>query len=182
MFTILVVESDCNLLKLYQQELGEEGYRVIGCASASEAQMNLSHLGKIHLVLLEMHSSIQHGARLLRDLVAKNLNLRVIHNAGDVPITANAMTAYADERLSKSGDLAPLVVVIRRLLRLGACNVQTAWHDAVGLPTFPILQPVGMRLPLTYDVLGSQEDLRRRRKRHKRRKKAGKDPKKFLLL
>lgn len=181
MLTILVVERDCNLLRLYKQELIEEGYHVIGCASAYEAQMNLDHLGRIHLVLLEMHACIQNGARLLKDLMAKNLNMKVVHNAGSVPIDANAMTAYADERLAKSGDLAPLFVLIRKLLHLGIGNVQTAWHDAVGLPTFPILQPVGVNWPLAGDFPDSPENRRRRRKRHKRKKKSGKDSRKFLL-
>lgn len=181
MFTILVVESDCNLLKLYQQELGEEGYRVVGCANASEAQLKLKHLRRIHLVLLEMHASIQNGARLLKDLVARNLNMKIIHNAGNVPITANAMTAYADEHLAKSGDLVPLFALIRRLLHLGTCSVQTAWHDAVGLPTLPIVQPLGVKWPLADDFQGGRKNRRRKRKRHKRKNKTGTDSRKFLL-
>lgn len=118
MSTILVIESDRHLLALYKQELADEGYKVIECATVSDALSRAKYIRELHLVLLELHAFSEDGIfLLLKSLLEINGNLGIINNQGSIRLAENSIACYADETLMKSGDLAPLMSLIRNILR-----------------------------------------------------------------
>lgn len=118
MSTILVIESDRHLLAHYKKELEGEGYKVIECATVSDAQSRARYIRELHLVLLELQA-FSEGVNflLLKIFVEINGDLGIINNQGFIRLAENSIACDADETLIKSGDLAPLMNLIRNILR-----------------------------------------------------------------
>ncbi len=113
--SVLVVDDEQHILKLYEKELSEEGYKVSTATSGEEA-LRMAELESPDLVILDIKLKDQNGLEILG-------GLRKI--AGDRPIILNsAYSTYksdfqswlADAYLVKSPNLDNLKRKIRELL------------------------------------------------------------------
>ena len=111
---ILVVDDDEHILRLYKDELTEEGYEVILAANGQEA-LELFHKEDPDLVTLDIRLPDVDGIQLLRQMKEKKPRLPIIMSTAydyrdDFSIWASE--AY----IVKSSDLNELKATIKRLL------------------------------------------------------------------
>lgn len=112
---ILVVDDDEHILRLYKDELTEEGYEVVLAANGQEA-LELFHKEDPDLVTLDIRLPDVDGIQLLRQMKEKKPRLPIIMSTAydyrdDFSIWASE--AY----IVKSSDLNELKATIKRLLR-----------------------------------------------------------------
>ncbi|MDH5768914.1 MAG: response regulator [Nitrospirota bacterium] len=112
---ILVVDDDEHILRLYKDELSEEGYEVVLAANGKEA-IELFHKEDPDLVTLDIRLPDIDGIQLLRQMKEKKPRLPIIMSTAydyrdDFSIWASE--AY----IVKSSDLNELKATIKMLLR-----------------------------------------------------------------
>lgn len=111
---ILVVDDDEHILRLYKDELSEEGYEVVLAANGKEA-LELFHQEDPDLVTLDIRLPDIDGIQLLRQMKEKKPRLPIIMSTAydyrdDFSIWASE--AY----IVKSSDLNELKATIKMLL------------------------------------------------------------------
>ncbi|MBM4141086.1 MAG: response regulator [Nitrospira sp.] len=111
---ILVVDDDEHILRLYKDELSEEGYEVVLAVNGQEA-LELFHKEDPDLVTLDIRLPDIDGIQLLRQMKEKKPRLPIIMSTAydyrdDFSIWASE--AY----IVKSSDLNELKATIKRLL------------------------------------------------------------------
>ncbi len=116
MKTILLVEDEANLRLLYEQELGEEGYKVISVGSGEEA-LDLFEQVPVDLAVLDIKLDKMNGIELLRRLKGRSRDLKVVLNTAYSTYKADFGSWSADAFLVKSADLSELKATIQSLLQ-----------------------------------------------------------------
>lgn len=113
--TILVVEDDTNQRALYQEELIDEGYRVLTAGDGKEA---LSHVRaqKPDLVILDINMPVMDGLDTLSQLLEHDGQIPVIINTAYASYQDSFTTWSADAYIVKSSDLTELKTTVKRLL------------------------------------------------------------------
>lgn len=115
MSTILVVDDEVNLCKLYEKELGDAGYKVVVARDGKEA-VDLVGQSGIDLVVLDVRMPGQDGIETLRQLVQQRPDLPVILNTAYSAYKMDFNTWLADAYVIKSADLGELKGKIQELL------------------------------------------------------------------
>lgn len=115
MKTILIVDDEKNLSRLYEKELTKEGYNVILAGSGGEALDKLE-TSSPDLVVLDIRMPGMDGIEVLGKILGKNNRLPVIINTAYSSYQNNYMSWAADAYLIKSSDLTELKAKIRDLL------------------------------------------------------------------
>ena len=125
MKTILVVEDDPNLRRLYQTELQAEGYRTVIAENGREA---------LERVAQEIPDVVVMDIRM-PEMDGLNAMVEILQTRRKVPIILNtAYSCYMDDFLAwaadgyvlKSSDLEPLKAKIREALQAGAATSPAA--------------------------------------------------------
>jgi DNA-binding response OmpR family regulator len=111
---ILIVDDDQSILRLYQEELSEEGYEVVTAASGQEG-LKMFELSDPDLVTLDIHLPDIDGIKLLRQMKEKKPRMPVIMStAYDY---RDDFSVWASEAyIVKSSDLTELKATIRKLI------------------------------------------------------------------
>ncbi len=123
MNTVLIVEDDRNLLRLYQAELETEGYRVVTAKNGNEAAERVARETP-DLIVMDIRMPGRDGL----DTMAE-----ILHDYGKIPVILNTsyssylddfMTWAAEAYIIKSADLEPLKNKIREILaaRVSPCD------------------------------------------------------------
>ena len=117
MKTILVVDDDKNLRRLYRAELEAEGYRVL---LASDGAQALTVVREEHpdIVIMDIRMPGMDGLEAMVRLLAERGNLPVILNSAYSHYQDNFLAWAAEGYLIKSSNLDPLKQKIRELLQL----------------------------------------------------------------
>jgi DNA-binding response OmpR family regulator len=115
MSTILVVDDEVNLCKLYEKELEDAGYRVMVANDGARAVELVRHNG-IDLVVLDIRMDGQDGIETLRQLMRQRRDLPVILHTGYSAYKLDYSTWLADAYVIKSADLGELKGKIKELL------------------------------------------------------------------
>jgi CheY-like chemotaxis protein len=115
MSTILVVDDEVNLCKLYEKELQGAGYRVVVATSGKKALELVAQDG-IDLVVLDIRMSGQDGIETLRQLVGQRRDLPVILHTAYAEYKLDFNTWMANAYVMKSSDLTELKDKIQELL------------------------------------------------------------------
>jgi len=112
---ILCVDDDLSLLRLYQEELTEEGYKVILARDGKEAMVKFE---KEHpdLVIMDIRMPVMDGIETLTAMLGKNRQIPVILNTAYPQYRENFMTWGAEAYIIKSSDLTELKQTIRKVL------------------------------------------------------------------
>lgn len=117
MESVLVVEDRQALRQVYTEYLKNQGYRVVGCGSAEEAQSVLDQQ-EISAILLDYMLPRLDGLSFLRQLKKKEVDAQVILMTafGEIKLAVQAMRVGAFDFLEKPIDLEHLGLVIKRAL------------------------------------------------------------------
>jgi DNA-binding response OmpR family regulator len=115
MKTILVVDDDMNLRRLYKAELEAEGYRILLARDGCQAT-EIAHRQAPDAVVMDIRMPHMDGLEAMA---------RVLHEHGSIPIILNTayscyqdnfLTWAAEEYIIKSSDLSELKAKIRAVL------------------------------------------------------------------
>jgi DNA-binding response OmpR family regulator len=116
---ILIVEPHKGGLAVMARRLGEAGYRVIACASATDAVAEL-HRVRPDLLLAELRMAPMSGIELTRlvrdDSVLADLPVMLINGRSDSDGACEGLAAGADDIVTKPFDGDVLIAKIRRAI------------------------------------------------------------------
>ncbi|MBU1206275.1 MAG: response regulator, partial [Proteobacteria bacterium] len=112
---ILCIDDDQSLILLYQEELSEEGYKVVVAKDGKEALAKFEK-EKPHLIVMDIRMPIMNGIEALTAMLGKNRQVPVILNTAYHQYRENFMTWGAEAYLIKSSDLTELKKKIREIL------------------------------------------------------------------
>ena len=104
MTKILCVDDDLNLLRLYRDELAEEGYKVILAKNGKEAVKKFGEQ-KPDLVIMDIRMPQMDGIEALNAILGKDRRVPVILNTAYAQYKENFMTWGAEAYIIKSSDL-----------------------------------------------------------------------------
>lgn len=116
MKTLLVVDDEKNICRLYQQELCDEGYRVLVAENGEDA-IDLLKKENIDLAILDIKMDGMNGIDTLKQLLALKKELKVILNSAYSIYKSDFATWSADAYLIKSSDLTELKKKIAEILQ-----------------------------------------------------------------
>jgi CheY-like chemotaxis protein len=112
---VLCVDDDPNLLKLYQLELSEEGYKVILAKNGKEALTKFAQ-EKPQVVVMDIRMPVMDGIETMATMLGKDRQVAVILNTAYPQYQENFMTWGAEAYVIKSSDLKELKGTIRKVL------------------------------------------------------------------
>jgi two-component system, response regulator, stage 0 sporulation protein F len=112
---ILLVEDEEGLRLLYQQELEEEGYRVIVASNGKEAIQRLEQ-EKPDLIILDIVMPVMDGIEALGRIVGRERKIPIILNTSYPDYRQDFLSWAADAYVTKSDDLTELKGKVRDLL------------------------------------------------------------------
>jgi DNA-binding response OmpR family regulator len=112
---VLCVDDDLSLLRLYQEELTEEGYRVIVAKDGKEALKKFERESP-NVVVMDIRMPVMDGIETLTALLGKDRQIPVILNTAYPQYQENFMTWGAEAYVIKSSDLTELKKKIREVL------------------------------------------------------------------
>jgi len=115
MIKILCVDDDLALLRLYRDELAEEGYEAILAKNGKEAVKKFGEQ-KPDLVIMDIRMPQMDGIETLNAILGKDRRIPVILNTAYAQYKENFMTWGADAYVIKSSDLNELKEKIREVL------------------------------------------------------------------
>ncbi len=115
MKTILVVEDDPNQGLLYEQELNDEGYRVLRAKNGREA-LNMVKEHRLDCVVLDINMPVMDGLDALGRILELQPKLPVIINTAFPAYQESFMSWTADAYVVKSSDLTGLKTHIKEAL------------------------------------------------------------------
>jgi DNA-binding response OmpR family regulator len=112
---VLCVDDDLSLLRLYQDELSEEGYKVILAKDGKEALAKFEK-EKPQVVVMDIRMPVMDGIEALTAMMGKDRQVPVILNTAYPQYRDNFMTWGAEAYVIKSSDLTELKQKIREVL------------------------------------------------------------------
>ncbi len=112
---VLCVDDDLSLLRLYQDELSEEGYKVILAKDGKEA-LGKFEKEKPQVVVMDIRMPVMDGIEALTAIMGKDRQIPVILNTAYPQYRENFMTWGAEAYVIKSSDLTELKQKIREIL------------------------------------------------------------------
>ncbi len=114
---LLIVDNNINILRLYKEELEEEGYDVIVASSGKEAMEKFERENPV-LVTLEFLIPDIDGLTLLGHMKEKRPNIPVLM-ASAFDYTDEFANVISDAFIVKSSDLRELKENIKKFARAG---------------------------------------------------------------
>lgn len=112
---VLCVDDDLSLLRLYQDELSEEGYKVILAKDGKEALAKFEK-EKPQVVVMDIRMPVMDGIEALTAMMGEDRQVPVILNTAYPQYRDNFMTWGAEAYVIKSSDLTELKQKIREVL------------------------------------------------------------------
>jgi DNA-binding response OmpR family regulator len=112
---VLCVDDDLSLLRLYQDELTEEGYKVILAKDGKEALAKFEK-EKPQVVVMDIRMPVMDGIETLTVMMGKDRQVPVILNTAYPQYRDNFMTWGAEAYVIKSSDLTELKQKIREVI------------------------------------------------------------------
>ncbi len=112
---VLCIDDDLSLLRLYQEELAEEGYKVVLARDGKEGLAKFEK-EKPHVVVMDIRMPVMDGIETLTAMLGKDRQVPVILNTAYPQYKENFMTWGAEAYVVKSSDLTELKQKIRDIL------------------------------------------------------------------
>ena len=115
METLLIVDDEAHQRMLYQEELSDEGYKIMLARNGKEA---LEHVLEVtpDLIVLDIRMPVMDGLEALGKIIGRERNIPVIIHSAYSSYKDDFMSWAADDFVVKSSDLAELKRKIRELL------------------------------------------------------------------
>jgi CheY-like chemotaxis protein len=118
MNTILIVDDDPNLRRLYQVELEMEGYRVLLAQNGNEATEWVAKATP-DLIVMDIRMPEKDGLDAMAQILLEYGRIPIILNTAYSSYQEDFFTWAADAYIIKSADLKPLKHKIREILNSG---------------------------------------------------------------
>ena len=115
MKTLLVVDDDLSLQKLYSEEFETEGYRVMLAGSGEEA-LDLLEDSRPDLVIMDIRMEGMDGLAAMREILKRDPHIPVILNSAYSNFKNEFSSWSAEAYVVKSGDLTELKDEVRKAL------------------------------------------------------------------
>jgi DNA-binding response OmpR family regulator len=112
---VLCIDDDLSLLRLYQEELAEEGYKVVLAKDGKEGLAKFEK-EKPQVVVMDIRMPVMDGIETLTAMLGKDRQVPVILNTAYPQYKENFMTWGAEAYVVKSSDLTELKQKIRDIL------------------------------------------------------------------
>jgi len=112
---VLCVDDDLSLLRLYHDELTDEGYKVILARDGKEGLMKFEKESP-DVVVLDIRMPGMDGIETLSLMLGKDRHIPIILNTAYTEYQKNFMTWGAEAYVIKSSDLTELRLKIREVL------------------------------------------------------------------
>lgn len=119
MSTLLIVDDEKNLLKLYQREFVEDGYDVVTASSGREALEKL-HGQTIDLIILDIRMPGLDGLETLRQVMDSPSNPPIILNSAYSYFKDDFLSWAAKAYVVKSSDVSELKAKTKEVLEAAA--------------------------------------------------------------
>jgi len=116
MKTILIVDDDKNLRRLYKDELEAEGYRIVMATNGRQA-IDIVSWEKPDLIVMDIRMPEIDGLEAMVRILREHGELPVILNTAYASYQDDFLAWAADGYLVKSSDLEPLKYKIREVLK-----------------------------------------------------------------
>jgi len=116
MKTILIVDDDKNLRRLYKKELETEGYRITLAANGNEALATVS-AELPDLVVMDIRMPELDGLEAMARILREHGRVPILLNTAYANYQDSFLTWAAEGYLIKSSDLQPLKKKIREILQ-----------------------------------------------------------------
>jgi DNA-binding response OmpR family regulator len=113
--SILVVDDEEHMLRLYEKEFSDDGYQVKTATGAEEA-LKIAQKGQVDLVVLDIKMEGKNGLEILSDFRRINKDLPIILNSAYSTYKSDFQSWLADAYLVKSSNLEELKKTIRELV------------------------------------------------------------------
>ena len=113
--SILVVDDEEHILKLYEKEFSEDGYQVKTAKDAEEG-IKIGQENQVDLVILDIKMEGKNGLEVLSDFRRINKNLPIILNSAYSTYKSDFQSWLADAYVVKSSNLEELKRKIRELV------------------------------------------------------------------
>jgi DNA-binding response OmpR family regulator len=112
---VLCVDDDDSLLRLYQEELSEEGYKVILAKDGQEALMKFKKESP-DVVVMDIRMPSMDGIQTMTAMLGKDRRISIILNTAYSYYRENFLTWGAEAYVVKSSELTELKQKIREVL------------------------------------------------------------------
>ena len=119
MSTLLIVDDEKNLLRLYQREFLEDGYDVLTASSGTEALEKL-YLQAVDLVILDIRMPGLDGLETLKQVMESPSNPPIILNSAYSYFKEDFLSWAAKAYIVKSSDLSELKAKTKEVLEAAA--------------------------------------------------------------
>ena len=116
MNTILIVDDEPAIRKLYEKEFSEEGFDIILAENGFDAMTSVDQNNAIDLVILDIKMEGKDGLEVLDAIRNKHRGLPVILNSAYSTYKNDFSSWLADAYLVKSHDLTELKEKVHELL------------------------------------------------------------------
>ena len=115
--SILVVDDEEHILRLYEKEFCEEGYQV-KTAKGVEEGIKIAQKGEVEVVILDIKMEGKNGLESLSDFRRANRNLPIILNSAYSTYKSDFQSWLADAYVVKSSNLDELKRRVKELVNL----------------------------------------------------------------
>lgn len=137
--TVLLVDDDVAIRKLYRALLGRHGFRVLEAQSGAEA-ISIARNQMPTVILLDVvmpgMDGLETTRRLRADLVTRDMPILMLSGRADASDIDAALAAGADDYLVKPAPERDLVMRVRSMSRLGQmCTELRRSYDVLGEQT-----------------------------------------------
>ncbi len=112
---ILLVEDDINQRALFEEELTDEGYRVVTAGDGREA-LSVAEKSKPDLVVMDVNMPVMDGLDTLARLLEVDRKVPVIIHTAYASYRDSFSSWSADAYIVKNSDLSELKKTVRELL------------------------------------------------------------------
>ena len=116
--TVLVVEDDELQRALYEEELTDEGYRVLTAGDGREAMITAER-EKPDMVIMDVNMPVMDGLDTLARLLEVDRRVPVIIHTAYASYKDSFASWSADAYIVKNSDLTELKETVKRLLQEG---------------------------------------------------------------
>ena len=127
---ILLVEDDINQRALFEEELCDEGYRVVTAGDGREA-LSVAEQHKPDLVVMDVNMPVMDGLDTLARLLEVDRKVPVIIHTAYASYRDSFSSWSADAYIVKNSDLTELKTAVRDLLAKRPASGENTTENAV---------------------------------------------------
>ena len=118
MATVMIVEDDLSLQRLYEMILKSSGFHVLGKANNGEEAVRIYHenSNKLDIILMDHRMPIKNGIEATKEILEHNIKTKIIFTSADKSVRNKAIQTGAVSFLEKPFSFSDLVKEIKKIL------------------------------------------------------------------